>query len=123
MPVVFMIYIFIYFFNKDFDNIKCYVIVFSNFMDFSIIYILLIFVATLNYRKSSNYFFLPLTEEEDSNFCTKYCLKKISIIYYSTSRNNNSCNTKSKRKILSSPEAMPYEDIYGGREIPVNEPI
>lgn len=66
---------------------------------------------------------LPPTSKHSKLPRTKFYLKNLGIRCYSTSKNNNSGDTNSKRKTLSSPESRPYDDLYEGRGKPINEPV
>lgn len=117
MPVIF---IFICLVNIYCENIKCYIIFFSYFIVdvIFILWIILVLSILIGYKDNKQDF-------SYNYFKLRSSLKKLSSRHYSTSRDKKSQDISSKniRKTLSSPESKPYDDLYIGRGIPVNEPI
>lgn len=137
MPVIFFVYLADYKLNMQGEDIKCYVIFFSiilqskllsesyllvNEVFLSIIDILLVFFCTYDSHLKSN---LYMTSSRSVKY--SYCLRfnKIGNRNYSTNRVSRGSENKlgTWRKTLSSPKSKAYEDLYGGRGIPKNEPV
>jgi hypothetical protein len=115
MPVIFLIYSYI-FINKD---IKCYVIFFFTFslIDSDV------FLYLIRINRSVELKSKLLTTTDN----IRYPFGVVKRYYSTSSRKTGGLKgitepKKSSRKILSSPESKPYDDLYEGRGIPKNEP-